>query len=79
LHVLGAEAFYDEYIEEALITFVSCRFEKVCRDYFSLQAQAGKLKGVSNIGSYYYDDSVPKRMESLMLHYNVRLSTIFTR
>ena len=60
LHVLGAEAFYDEYIEDALITFVSHRFEELCRDYFSLQAQAGKLKGVTNIGSYYYDDSVTK-------------------
>lgn len=60
LHVLGAEAFYDEYIKEPLVTFVSHRFEELCRDYFSLQAQAGKLKGVTNIGSYYYDDSVTK-------------------
>ncbi len=60
LHVLGAEAFYDEYIKEPLITFVAHRFEQLCRDYFSLQAQAGKLKGVTNIGSYYYDDSVTK-------------------
>ena len=60
LHVLGAEAFYDEYIEEPLITFISHRFEELCRDYFSLQVQEGKLKGVMNIGSYYYDDSVSK-------------------
>ena len=60
LHVLGAEAFYDEYIKESILTFVSHRFEELCRNYFSLHAQAGKLKGVTNIGSYYYDDSVTK-------------------
>ena len=60
LHVLGAGAFYDEYIKEPLVTFISHRFEELCRNYFSLQAQSGKLKGVTNIGSYYYDDSVNK-------------------
>jgi len=60
LQVLGAQAFYDEYIEEPLSTFISHRFEEICRDYFSLLAQSGKLKGVTNIGSYYYDDSVTK-------------------
>lgn len=60
LQVLGPEAFYDEYIAEPVITFISHRFEELCRDYFSLQAQAGKLKGVTNIGSYYYNDSVTK-------------------
>lgn len=60
LHVLGAESFYDEYIKDPLITFIAHRFEEVCRTYFSLLAQAGKLKGVTNIGSYYYDDSVTK-------------------
>ena len=61
LQVLGAEAFYEEYINDSLVTFISYRFEEICRTYFSLQAQAGKLKGVTNIGSYYYDDSVNKK------------------
>lgn len=58
LQVLGAEAFYDEYISPVLTDFVSRRFEGICRDYFSLQVRSGKVKGVRNIGSYYYDDPV---------------------
>ena len=41
-----------------LTDFISRRFEGVCRDYFSLQVRSGKLKGVRNIGSYYYDAPV---------------------
>ena len=57
LQVLGPEAFYDEYVERSLTTFISYRFEEIVRDYFSLRAKSGKLKGVTNIGTYYYDDS----------------------
>lgn len=60
LHMLGAQTFYEEYIEPSLITFISFRFEEVCRTYFSLQAHAGRLKGVTNIGTYYYDDSTTR-------------------
>ncbi|MCM1308892.1 MAG: AAA family ATPase, partial [Butyrivibrio sp.] len=45
LQVLGAGAFYDEYVQPSLTTFISHRFEEICRCYFSLQAKAGKLKG----------------------------------
>ena len=61
LQVLGAEAFYDEYVAPALTDFISRRFEGICRDYFSLQVRSGKLKGVRNIGSYYYDDPVNRK------------------
>lgn len=61
LQVLGAEAFYDEYIAPALTDFISRRFEGVCRDYFSLQVRSGKMKGVRNIGSYYYDDPAHRK------------------
>lgn len=61
LQVLGAEAFYDEYIAPALTDFISRRFEGVCRDYFSLQVRSGKMKGVRNIGSYYYDDPIHRK------------------
>ncbi len=57
LQMLGAEAFFEEYIEPSLVTFISHRFEDVCRTYFSLQIRSRKLKGVLNIGTYYYDDS----------------------
>lgn len=61
LQVLGAEAFYDEYVAPTLTGFISRRFEGICRDYFSLQVRSGKLKGVRNIGSYYYDDPVHRK------------------
>ena len=61
LQVLGAEAFYDEYIAPVLTDFISRRFEGICRDYFSLQVRSGKMKGVRNIGSYYYDDSIHRK------------------
>lgn len=61
LQVLGAEAFYDEYIAPALTDFISRRFESICRDYFSLQVRSGKMKGVRNIGSYYYDDPIHRK------------------
>lgn len=61
LQMLGAEAFYDEYVSPALTDFISRRFESICRDYFSLQVRSGKLKGVRNIGSYYYDDPANRR------------------
>lgn len=57
LTMLGAEAFYDEYIEKPVITFISHRFEELCRSYFSLCVKAGKIRGVTNIGTFYYDDS----------------------
>lgn len=61
LQMLGAEVFFDEYIAPTLTDFISRRFEGICRDYFSLQVRSGKLKGVRNIGSYYYDDPVNRK------------------
>ena len=60
LQILGAEAFYEQYIAPTLVGFVARRFEELCRDYFALKVQSGQLKGVRNIGSYYYDDPVKK-------------------
>ncbi len=56
LQMLGAEAFYEMYIEDSITTFIAHRFEELCRKYFSLKAQKGELKGVYNIGTFYYDD-----------------------
>ena len=51
-------AFYDEYIEKPIVTFIAHRFEEICRTYFSLKVRSGKMRGVRNIGTYYYDDGV---------------------
>ena len=61
LEMLGPSAFYDEFIKESLNTYVSHRFEDICRTYFSLQVKKGVLKGIRNIGTYYYDDSLSKQ------------------
>ncbi len=60
LQMLGPDAFYDEYIAPSIVTFISHRFEDICRVYFSQQVQSRKLTGVLNIGTYYYDDSKTK-------------------
>lgn len=60
LQMLGAEAFYEEYIEKSLITFISHRFEEIARTYFSLLVKARKMCGITNIGTFYYDDSIAK-------------------
>ena len=61
LQMLGAEAFYAEYIEPRLTEFISRRFEDIGRTYFSLLAKNGKLQGARNIGALYYDDPVNKK------------------
>lgn len=60
LKMLGAEAFYEEYIEKSLINYISYRFEEQVRMYFSLLVKQSKIKGIRNIGTYYYDDSKNK-------------------
>lgn len=58
LQVLGAEAFYDEFIAPVLTDFITLRFEGICRDYFSLQVRSGRMNGIRSIGSYYHDTAV---------------------
>lgn len=61
LQMLGAEVFYEEYIEKSLTTFISHRFEEIARTYFSLCVQKRKIRDVSNIGTFYYDDKENKK------------------
>lgn len=72
LQVLGAEAFYDEFIAPVLTDFITLRFEGICRDYFSLQVRSGRMNGVRNIGSYYLDTAV--RCESKSFSVSVELA-----
>ena len=60
LQMLGAEAFYDNYIEPSITTLISHGFEEIARTYFSLRVKEGKRKGIFRIGTYYYDDSATK-------------------
>lgn len=56
--VLGADAFYDEFIAPVLTDFIARCFEDICREYFSLQVRSGQMNGVRSIGSYYPDTAV---------------------
>lgn len=56
LETIGAENFYDEYIAPSVLTFISHRFEEMCREYFSLTARKTKNSGIMNVGTFYYDD-----------------------
>ena len=50
-------SFFEQIVSPTLLKdFVPRRFEELCRSYFSILAQAGKLPGITNIGTYYYDD-----------------------
>ncbi|MCR4594185.1 MAG: AAA family ATPase [Clostridiales bacterium] len=60
LTAIGAHAFYDEYISKSITDFISRRFERICRDFFSLAVKSGRIKGVRNIGTYYYDNPSTK-------------------
>ena len=60
LQMLGPKAFYAQYVAPALSDFIARRFEEICRDFFSLLARNGKLPGIRNIGSYYYDDPLTR-------------------
>ena len=60
LRVLGPEAFFDAFVADSLTTFISHRFEEIARAYFSLRVRSGSMKGITNIGTYYYDDSVTR-------------------
>lgn len=70
--VLGAEAFYDEFIAPVLTDFITLRFEGICRDYFSLQVRSGRMNGVRSIGSYYPDTAV--RCENKAFSVSVELA-----
>ena len=60
--MIGPQAFYTQHIAPTLMqSFVPRRFEEQCRVFFSLLAQTGQLEGVTDIGTYYYDDPVHRR------------------
>lgn len=62
LQVLGADAFYEEYIQQSIITFISHRFEEIGRNFFSLLVKSKKIKGILDIGTYYFDN--PEKKEN---------------
>lgn len=60
LQVIGGKRFFEEYIEDKLITFISHRFEEIARSFFSISVKNDRFKDIIDIGTYYYDDPVNK-------------------
>lgn len=56
----GENAFFDNRIAPSLVHFVSRRFEAVALQYFMRLARLGRLPGVTDFGSYWYDDPATK-------------------
>lgn len=51
----GAESYCQKFIEKSLDTFISYRFEGIVLQYFKRLAHAGKLTGIEDFGSFWYD------------------------
>lgn len=58
---IGKDNFYDNFISDSLTTYISHRFEEIVRSYYSILAINNQLKGIRNIGTFYYDDSKNKK------------------
>lgn len=61
LSLIGPNAFYDKYIKDSILTFISLRFEDIVRSYLSLQVKKGISSDIYNIGSFYYNDIINKK------------------
>ena len=62
LQMIGARTFFEQIVLPTLLSeFVPHRFEELCRSFFSQLAKNGMLPGITNIGTYYYDDPVRHR------------------
>lgn len=58
---LGESIFYRQYIQTALAEFISRRLEGLVNQYFKRCTQTGKITGVLDYGSYWYDDPITKK------------------
>lgn len=56
LNMLGPENFYASCIKDKIEDYIHFRFEDIVREYLVFLARRGKLKGVLDIGKYWYDD-----------------------
>ena len=56
LELINEKAVFDESIKPSLDTYISNRFESIAHVYFVRLARNGKLPGIVDIGTYWYDD-----------------------
>ena len=55
---IGSFNFYNNYIKDTLVSFVSLRFEDQVKEYYSLLSRNNIRNDIKEIGTYYYDDIV---------------------
>lgn len=51
---------YEENINPSLNTFISFRFEDICKSFIWNHINKNKIKNVVNVGRYYYDDPITR-------------------
>ena len=61
IYKFGPEEFLRNVISGTLNTFISYRFEKIANQYLIRQAHDGKLEGVMDFGTFWYDDKKNRR------------------
>ncbi len=61
IYKFGPEEFLRNAISGTLNTFISYRFEKIANQYLIRQAHDGKLEGVLDFGTFWYDDKKNRR------------------
>lgn len=70
---------YEEEIKPSIITFISLRFEDICKAFMWRYVNDNNITGITNIGRYYYDDSVNKtngEFDLAILHKNKKIDLI---
>lgn len=61
IEMIGEKAVFQARIQPSLDTFISYRFEEIVRSYFSRMARQGRLDGILDIGTFWYDDKRTKQ------------------
>ena len=56
IYKFGPEEFFRNVVSKSLRTFISLRFERIAIQYMMRLARSGKLDGVQDFGTFWYDD-----------------------
>ena len=70
---------YEEEIKPSINTFISLRFEDICKVFMWKYVNKNNISGIINIGRYYYDDPINKtngEFDLAILHKNKKVDLI---
>lgn len=60
-NLLSPFSYYSVFVSPTIETFISYRFEDIVKEYFELKVLKGNMKGILNIGTYWYDNKKEKK------------------